>query len=305
MEYSPLTEGLVAKVAKLVNRSLEFEAVTPWTVSRCTILDPNFDPKLTIVALDEGEPVGIVIGAIRSKAPQEMAGNEHGWIKLAAVNPRYGGTGLADRLLLYVEKGLKSRGAKDVRVSDFAGWYFWPGVDVRYQGLIRFFYDHGYGKVSESLECEVCLAGLRTPSLVLEREVNLAKEGYAFSTASQDKKEEVAEWVHSNFGPLWSHEVSEAFRHSPPSVLLASKEGKTVGFAAYSALELDWFGPIGVVEGERRKGIGSVLLFKSLANMREDGRKSATIPCGSYFSFFSRVPLIRGVRNYWILYKKL
>jgi predicted N-acetyltransferase YhbS len=303
MEFLPLTEDLVTKVARLVNRSLEFEAVTPWTVSRCTILDPNFDPKLTVVALDKGEPVGTVLGAIR-KVPKEMASNEHGWIKLAAFHPRYSGTGLADQLLAFVEKSLRSRGVNDVRVSDFAGWYFWPGIDFRYQGLLRFFNDHGYSKVSESLDFEVDLTGLRTPSLVLEREVTLLEEGYSFQAALHEQKEEVTQWIRSNFGPFWSYEVSEAFRHSTPSVTLALKGGKMVGFSAHGALELDWFGPIGVVEGERRKGIGSVLLFKSLINMREEGRRSATIPCGSNLLFFSQIPSIRSVRNYWILYKK-
>ncbi|MGQ9515078.1 MAG: GNAT family N-acetyltransferase [Thermoproteota archaeon] len=305
MDFLPLTEALVSDVARLINRSLDFEAVTPWTVSRCTILDPNFDPRLTVIALDKGEPVGVVIGAIRTKVPPEIAGNEHGWIKLIAIHPRYRETGLGHQLILFIEKSLSSMGAKDIRVSDFAGWYFWPGIDIRYQDLIRFFSDHGYSKVSESLEYEVDLSGLKTPSLILEREVSLIESGYSFSVALKDQKEKVTEWVRSNFGPLWSHEASEAFRHRTPSVILASKGDSIVGFAAHGALELDWFGPIGVIESERNKGIGSVLLFKSLISMKEEGRRNAIIPCGSHFFFFSQIPSIRGVRNYWTLYKKL
>jgi len=304
MEFVPLGESLVPKIARLVNRCLEFEAVTPYTVNRCTILDPNYDPEMTIIAIDKSEPVGIVIGAQRTKAPPELVSREHGWLKLVVVEPRYMQSGLGDQLLLAVERAMKSKGAKDVRVSDFVGWYFWPGIDLRYQDLIRFFGDHGYIKVNENIEYEVDLLGLRPSSLVLEKEASLAAKGYAFTNASQDRRREVVEWVHSNFGPLYSHEVSETFRHDMPSVWLALKGDEIVGFSAYRTSELDWFGPIGVAEEERRKGLGSVLLFKSLLSMREEGRRIALISCNPHL-FFSQIPSIRGVRDYWILSKRL
>jgi hypothetical protein len=120
-----------------------------------------------------------------------------------------------------------------------------------------------------------------------------------------EQKEKVTEWVRTNFGPIWSHEVSEAFRHSTPSVTLALKGDDIIGFAAHGALELERFGPIGVIESERNKGIGSILLFKSLISMKEDGRRNAIIPFDSNFFFFSQIPSVRGVRCFWTLYKKL
>jgi len=304
MEFVPLGEGLVPGVARLINRCLEFEAVTPWTVSRCTILDPNFDPEVTIVALDKSEPVGVVLGAQRIRAPPELVSPVHGWIKLAVVEPRYMQSGLADQLLLAVERSLKSKEAKDVRVSDFAGWLFWPGIDLRYQDLLRFFGDHGYVKVNVSVEYEVDLLGMRIPSVILEKEATLAEKGYVLSIPDQEQRGDIFEWVHSNFGPLYSHEASEAFRHDIPSLWLAYKGNEIVGFSAHGTSELDWFGPIGVIESERRKGIGSVLLYKGLMSMKEEGRRIALISCNPHL-FFAQIPSIRAVRDYLILSKKL
>jgi len=304
MEFVPLGEGLVPRVARLINRCLEYEAVTPWTVNRCTILDPNFDPEATIVALDQSEPVGIILGAQRIRAPPELVGREHGWIKLAVVEPRYMQSGLMDQLLLAIERSLKSKGAKDVRVSDFAGWMFWPGVDLRYPDLLRFFGDHGYLKVNVSVEYEVNLLGMRAPSFILEKEAAMAEQGYAFTIPDQEQREGVIDWIHSNFGPLYSHEASEAFRHDIPSLWLAYKGDEIVGFSSYGTSELNWFGPIGVIESERRKGVGSVLLYKALMGMKEEGRRIALISCHPHL-FFSQIPSIRSVRDYLILSKRL
>jgi len=71
------------------------------------------------------------------------------------------------------------------------------------------------------------------------------------------------------------------------------------------ALEPHWFGPIGVLEAHRKKGLGTVLLFKTLFSMREEGQRLAVIPWTGHLFFYSQVPGIKGIRHYWTMRKDL
>jgi len=304
LDVAALTEDIVAPVSRLVNKSLDFDAVTPWSVARCTFLDPNFSPDLSLVALEGGRPVGFALGGMRTRAPEEMVSSEHGWVKLLAVHPEWAGRGLEEYLLKTLEERMRGKGALDVRVSDFAGWQFSSGVDTRYEGLLSLYMGHGYSRVSEALEYEVGLLGIRPPPHLQEMEVMLAREGYSFSLVGQGEKEDVVGWAHERFGPLQAHECSEAFRHAVPFLWLALKGGERIGYAAYGALELHWLGPIGVVEVERRREVREALLYRALLSMREEGLREAVIPSSPEDPVVAGVTSLKSVRRLWILYKK-
>lgn len=75
----------------------------------------------------------------------------------------------------------------------------------------------------------------------------------------------------------WASECSAACANHPVSCFVAVREKKIVGFACYDATAKDFFGPTGVLEPERGKGIGSVLLKKCLLAMRAEGYAYAII----------------------------
>lgn len=91
------------------------------------------------------------------------------------------------------------------------------------------------------------------------------------------EKHLVVAWVEENFGAGWASECDVAFARAPISCLLATKEGKILGFACYDATCRAFFGPLGVAEGARRRGVGRALLFAGLRAMAAAGYAYAVV----------------------------
>lgn len=66
-------------------------------------------------------------------------------------------------------------------------------------------------------------------------------------------------------------EAEVAFANHPVSIWLATHEGKCVGFACYDTTSRAFFGPTGVDETYRGKGIGKALLLVALHDMYAQG----------------------------------
>jgi GNAT superfamily N-acetyltransferase len=79
------------------------------------------------------------------------------------------------------------------------------------------------------------------------------------------------------FGGYWKSEVEVAFSRQPVSIWLAQRGNDILGFACYETTAKNFFGPTGTLESERGKGIGKILLIKSLESLRELGYAYAVI----------------------------
>jgi hypothetical protein len=77
--------------------------------------------------------------------------------------------------------------------------------------------------------------------------------------------------------PGWVDEAIAAFAAVPPSLYLAEREGRVLGFACYNATRPDYFGPTGVDEAERGAGIGRTLLRLCLEALAAEGYAYAII----------------------------
>ncbi|RLE79878.1 MAG: N-acetyltransferase, partial [Thermoprotei archaeon] len=64
-------------------------------------------------------------------------------------------------------------------------------------------------------------------------------------------------------------------------------------------------GPIGVDSAVRGRGIGTVLLYKSLESLRVRGYRYIVIPWTGHLFFYTQLPGVKSIRHYWILEKKL
>src|SRR5205085_12594960 len=72
-------------------------------------------------------------------------------------------------------------------------------------------------------------------------------------------------------------EMSVGFARQPVTVYVALREGRLMGFAAYECTRKNFFGPTGVAEEERGRGLGRALLLASLWALRESGYAYAII----------------------------
>jgi GNAT superfamily N-acetyltransferase len=81
----------------------------------------------------------------------------------------------------------------------------------------------------------------------------------------------VREFVESNFSLTWADEIAIGFAAKPVTVYIATCESRVIGFAAYECTRRSFFGPTGVAEDDRGRGIGKALLIAALWGLRELG----------------------------------
>ncbi|MDR2933075.1 MAG: GNAT family N-acetyltransferase [Oscillospiraceae bacterium] len=90
-------------------------------------------------------------------------------------------------------------------------------------------------------------------------------------------KEKILSFIRANFSGTWVHECEYALFHDPISCYIAVEDKEVIGFACYDATAKGFFGPFGVKESKRNKGIGRVLFHKCLQSMKEAGYGYAII----------------------------
>jgi len=96
----------------------------------------------------------------------------------------------------------------------------------------------------------------------------------------------VREFVESNFSISWADEISIGFAHQPVTVYIATREGRVIGFAAYECTRRSFFGPTGVAEDDRGRGVGKALLVAALWGLREMGYVYAIIGRAGPMEFY-------------------
>ena len=109
------------------------------------------------------------------------------------------------------------------------------------------------------------------------QEAALNEEGIKIRRAIPPEKQKVLNWIENNFYTEWRSEADVAFGKSPAGIFIAYKEKTILGFACYDTTAKGFFGPTGVNEDARGKGIGTVLLLKSLDALKELGYVYAII----------------------------
>ena len=119
--------------------------------------------------------------------------------------------------------------------------------------------------------------------------VRVEKHKIVLRRARAYEKSQVVKWVCDTFGQGWADECEVAFTHQPISCFIANAEGSIAGFACYDCTGRDFFGPVGVLESFRGKGIGTALVAQSLKAMASIGYAYAIIGDGeSAMEFYSR-----------------
>ena len=104
------------------------------------------------------------------------------------------------------------------------------------------------------------------------------------------EKKPVADWVRQVFGtaaPGWVDECEVAFSRVPVACYIAVAESAIIGFVCHDCTSRNFLGPIGVAEGSRRSGVGTLLLLTALQAMRNQGYGYAIIGQVGSPGFFS------------------
>ncbi len=106
---------------------------------------------------------------------------------------------------------------------------------------------------------------------------HLERVGVSVRRALAPEKHLVVEWVRRHFSEGWASETEVAFAREPAACYLAIENGEIIGFACHDAACRNFFGPTGVAESARGRGVGKVLLWRCLRAMAEQGYGYAII----------------------------
>jgi hypothetical protein len=104
----------------------------------------------------------------------------------------------------------------------------------------------------------------------------MAREGIVIRAARTPEKPRVLDWTSRHFAP-WTPEAEACFSRVPVSCLLALRRQEILGFACYDTICPNFFGPTGVLESERKRGIGKALLLAALHAQKAQGFAYAII----------------------------
>ena len=131
----------------------------------------------------------------------------------------------------------------------------------------------------------VNLLRLPPPEPALE---GMRAAGFVVRRARPWEMTQVRAFVRDNFGQAWADEISVGLVSQPSTVFVALRGGRLVGFAAYECTRRNFFGPTGVLEAERGRGVGRALLLAALRGLRELGYAYAVIGGVGPAEFYER-----------------
>ena len=113
-------------------------------------------------------------------------------------------------------------------------------------------------------------------------------QGFVLRRAQPFELSPVRRFVAENFAPGWADEISIGFARQPISVYIATIDRELAGFAAYECTRRAFFGPTGVLQSARGKGIGKALLLACLWSLREMGYVYAVIGAAGPVRFYQK-----------------
>ncbi len=116
----------------------------------------------------------------------------------------------------------------------------------------------------------------------------MSEQGVVIRHAMPYEVDHVVSWVRDRWGDGWAGECAACFARRPVSCFIALQEGEVLGFGCYEATCRDFFGPTGVDEARRKRGIGRALLLSCLHALRHMGYGYAIIGGAGPVDFYTK-----------------
>jgi N-acetylglutamate synthase-like GNAT family acetyltransferase len=242
---------------------------------------PPVDPALLLAARDAtGRLVGVAAGVYPCR--KEGVGG----VRWLGTLPEVAGRGVEAVLLEELCRRLKERGAHEAHMMATPPHYLRPGVDTRETGLIATLSDLGWRHTATHFNMTCDLTRWRSPGEAASFAPDVG--GCRVRRAEPGDREALRALIERHWTVGWRDAATLGLDHDPVGVFVAEQGGGLVGFAAYEVDQcLGSFGPTGVAESHRGRGLGRRLLWACLDDLQRLGRAECQIgwigPVGFYY----------------------
>ena len=266
-------------IVNVWNRAMPTDPVDLRRVTAQILCEPNAEEEGLLIARSEaGQVVGFAYATVRRLAPGPGAllDTENAWINAFAVDPDVRRQGIGTALMDKVQTYARARERKALLVAGFAPRYFAPGLDTaRYPEAAGFLRSLGFLPGHESVSMQADLLNFAIPADVVSVEAQANREGFVFETLSPAYLLRLAHFIREHFQPGAAQAIQDAVTYGGDmrQVWIARRGEEVVGYCMHGLYDgnPERFGPFGVREDLRGKGIGKVLLYRCMEGMHRRG----------------------------------
>jgi mycothiol synthase len=283
LSITPYADTAREELLALWTTALPFDAITLDTLETRVLLDENFDPETFLLARSDGELVSFILGIHAKRMPLGDAdpNGDRCWITALGVHPGYDVRAIGTSLLTEVEKRFKALGKCECRVAGYPPGYFTPGIDLRgYKPILELFQANGYSVFHEALSMDSSIVLFTVPEKTVEIEKKLKQDGIDIRFYRRNDLVRFMEFLEQSMPFDWVRverrnlrKIVEGGFH-PEQVVLVTKGDDIIGYCQF---EGSHFGPFGVSDAYQGRGIGTVLLARTLERMRQEGYHDAWV----------------------------
>ncbi len=299
MHIRQLAGGDLPALLDLCRRALPLDRFTLPLLRHRVLHEPSHTPAYQLTAWDGDRLIGAMLGGVREAEDGPAA-----WVRLVAVDPAHRRRKVASQLLEELEGRLRAHGLRRLRVGNSAPCYFWPGLDVRYTAAFCFFQYHGFYRYGEAVDMLVDLSACGWDTTAEEE--RLGREGFIIRRLTPEDREAFSAWLQELWSPVWHFEALSSYENDPISTFMAVHDGRICAFASYNVTMFEnGFGPTGTGFEWRSRGLGRVLFYRCMRDLKALGHQTAEICWVGPIAYYARVADAWIHRVFWWMEKEL
>ncbi len=279
----------VSDVIKLWNKVMPLDAVTLDSLEARVLLDENFDKNTFLIAKAEKHVAGFIVGTYARRVPllDHDPKGDRCWITAFGLDDKYRKKGVASKMFSALFEKFKSLGKNECYVATYAPGYFVPGIDIReYPGTISYLQKIGFEETYRPLSMDAPLALFKVTPEAEEKEKRLLDSGVVVRPYSRTDLLSFIKFLEGNVPADWLRvsrvNLKDLTRgiFQTDQIFVAVAPGQNDGeteVIGYCQFEGAHFGPFGVADKYQGRGIGTVLLGRTLERMRAKGQHAAYV----------------------------
>jgi GNAT superfamily N-acetyltransferase len=263
------------------NICLPYDQISGERFKHVILDDANYEKDSCLVAIYDDKLVGFISAVIRDDIlsadddDKPEYNKTPGYFKGFYVLEEFRRNGIGSKLFDGAIEYIKSKGKSYVRLLEYTGNYFFPGVDTRYEFAIGFLESKGFYKEYELNDVDIDLIDFEIGDYQKNARQKMEKFGVHVEDYDPSMLDKMRVFSKKLGIISWFPEGWEDWFRAKGNKVVALKEDEIVGWASFSVNgDIGWFGPTGVLKDMRNNGIGSCILLESILQMKNAGAKS-------------------------------